>query len=257
MRKFFEFALVAGLTALVIEPIAAQSNNDDYTPLNSRIKRKRQFPLDLPNRFNRMQMTEVMRERSKDMMSQFTACLYRRSNQQALRLLEQTDMGFTSFQQIGLDTNRALRIYGFNDCLGRVASIHSSSVQLRFTAGALRQWMLQQAYLDTYPDGATWLKLGNVIADRTFPLSEDVASVHATLDFVDCVVEADPYGADFFFRATPGSAEEREAINGLMPVLGPCLPDNLRMELDPATLRTWLGEALWHAARNSAPGVEG
>lgn len=257
MRRFFAFALVAGLAALVIEPIAAQSNNDDYTPLNSRIKRKRQFPLDLPNRFERQQMTKVMRERSKDMLSQLTTCLYRRSNQQAMKLLEETDMGFRSFEQIGLDTDRAVRIYGFSDCLRRVANSHSSGVQLRFSAGALRQWILQQAYLDHYPDGATWLKPGNVIEERTFPLSQGVASVHVSLDFADCIVESDPYGADFFFRSIPGSAEEREAINSLMPVFSPCLPDNLRMELDPAALRFWLGEALWHAARNSAPGAEG
>ena len=253
MRKLAALLLSLALTIAVTEPIAAQSNNNDYTPLNSRIRRERQFPLDLPNRFDPDRMTRLMRERSKVMLSQLTACLYNRSNEQSLALLERTDMGFVSFQQIGLEGDRAVRIYGFSDCLRRVANSNNSGVQLRFTPGALRQWLLEEAYVDRYPDGATWVKPGNVIAERTFPLSQNVAAVRAPLDFADCVVQTDPYGADFFFRTASGSADEKSAIDGLMPALGPCLPQGQRMELNPAALRVWLGEALWHAANHSGP----
>ena len=253
MRKLAALLLSLALTIAVTEPIAAQSNNNDYTPLNSRIRRERQFPLDLPNRFDPDRMTRLMRERSTVLLSQLTACLYNRSNEQSLALLERTDMGFVSFQQIGLEGDRAVRIYGFSDCLRRVANSNNSGVQLRFTPGALRQWLLEEAYVDRYPDGATWVKPGNVIAERTFPLSQNVAAVRAPLDFADCVVQTDPYGADFFFRTASGSADEKSAIDGLMPALGPCLPQGQRMELNPAALRVWLGEALWHAANHSGP----
>jgi len=253
MRRTAALVLGAVLAVWIAEPLAAQSNNDDYTPLNSRIKRTRQFPLDLRSRFDPARTTKLMRERSKDMLSQLSGCLYNRSHEDALALLERTDLGFMDFRQIDLEPNRAVRIYGFSDCLRRVASSNNSDVQLRFTPGALRQWLLQEAYLDRYRDGPNWVKPGNVIAERAFPLSQNVISVRAPLDFADCVVETDPYGADDFFRATAGSEAEKAAIQNLVPSLGPCLPQGQQMEVNPAALRVWLGEALWHAANHSAP----
>jgi len=253
MRKVWTLVLGVVLAITAATPAVSQSNNDDYTPLNSRIKRTRQFPLDLRSRFDPARTTKLMRERSKDMLSQLSGCLYNRSHEDALALLERTDLGFMDFRQIDLEPNRAVRIYGFSDCLRRVASSNNSDVQLRFTPGALRQWLLQEAYLDRYRDGPNWVKPGNVIAERAFPLSQNVISVRAPLDFADCVVETDPYGADDFFRATAGSEAEKAAIQNLLPSLGPCLPQGQQMEVNPAALRVWLGEALWHAANHSAP----
>ena len=68
----WSLAFLAGVVAILSGPAVAQSNNDDYTPLNSRIKRDRQFPLDLPGRFAPERMTRLMRERGKDMLPQFT-----------------------------------------------------------------------------------------------------------------------------------------------------------------------------------------
>ena len=248
-------AVVVGLGVLLSAPApaVAQGNDNDYTPLNSRIRRDRQFPLDLPSRFDPARMTAVMRERSKDMLIQLSRCLYNRSNEQSLELLERTDAGFTDFRQIGLDPDRAVRTYGFRNCLRRVATSNNTGVQLRFSPGALRQWLLQQAYLDRYPNGPTWITPGNVIAERVYPLSQNLPAVRNLMDFADCVIQTDPYGADYFFRAPPGSAEERTAMTDLVPALGPCLPQGVRMEIEPVPLRVWLGEALWHAAAHSAP----
>ena len=257
MRGIAALVLSALLAVTDVAPAAAQSNNNDYTPLNSRIRRDRQFPLDLPSRFDPARSTRLMRERSKDMLVQLTGCLYNRSHEDALSLLERTDMGFADFRQIDVDPDRAVRIYGFSDCLRRVANSNSVSVQLRFTPGALRQWLLQEAYLDRFPDGPSWVRAGNVIAERTLPLSQNIAAVRGSLDFADCVVQTDPYDADDFFRAVAGSADEKAAIEALTPSLGPCLPQGMQVELTPAALRVWVGEALWHAANHSAPpGVE-
>ena len=253
MRKFWTLVLGAALVITAAGPAAAQGNDNDYTPLNSRIKRNRQFPLDLPSRFDPARTTRLMRERSKDMLSQLTGCLYNRSHQDSLALLERTDLGFMDFRQIDVEPNRAVRIYGFNDCLRRVANSNSIGVQLRFTPGALRQWLLQEAYLDRYRDGPSWVKPGNVIAERDLPLSQRQAGVRAPLDFADCVVQTDPYDADDFFRATAGSADEKSALRALVPSLGPCLPQGVQMEVNPTALRVWVGEALWHAANHNAP----
>jgi hypothetical protein len=251
---FPALAAAAAFTLCLSDAAVAQSNNDDHTPLNSRIKRARQFPTELPpNLIPPEKLTKTGRERSKAMLGQFSRCLYNRSKEDSLELLGKTDLGFSSFQQIGLDDSKAMRIYGFKDCLGRVADRHHSGVVLRFRAGALRSWLVQEAYFDRYQDAPGWVKPGHEIAERSFPISDQNAGVRAALDFADCVVAAAPYEADFLYRTTGGSDDEKQAIDGLMPSLGPCLPQGQQAQLSEELLRTWLGEALWHASQNSRP----
>jgi hypothetical protein len=250
----FALALVAACS--LGTPAGAQSNNDDYTPLNSRIKRDRQFPTDIVNRW-RNETSAVSRARSRAMLGQFSRCIYNRSRQGSVDLLQKTDYGFVQFEQIGLDNDRALRNYGFMDCLSRVASTNGTGVQLRFSAGALRQWLIQEAYFARYEDEPGWVQAGNVIGSRDYPLSAEHAGVRAAMDFADCVVAADPYTADFFFRTAAGSTEEKRAIEALTPALGPCLPQGQQLGLSPYLLRVWLGEGLWQAATHSAPAPAG
>jgi hypothetical protein len=256
MKRIFVSSVIAiGLLAPVLPaPGFAQSNDNDYTPLNSRIRHDKQFPLEpRPNFVPLEKMGKVERDWMHSMANQLAKCLYRRSNEAALDFLDKTDFGFVNFKQIGLDDAKALRIYGFQDCLNRVADSNSSSVAVQFHASNLRQWMLQAAYFGRYPIGPTWLKPGYVIGPRKFPLSQGNAGVMMPMDFADCVVAADPYNADYFFRTVAGSAEEKEALNGLTPSLGPCLPQGMRIQLDPRALRVWIGEGLWQAANHSGP----
>ncbi len=245
----------AALVALMVlslfgaEAAIAQSNNNDYTPLNSRIRRDRQFPTDVVNRW-RDQVGPVERDRRKSMLGQFTRCLYNRSNARSLELLQTTDFGFVDFNQINVDPDRAMRIYGFQDCLNRVASINGTGVQLRFSPGALRQWLLQEAYLDRNEDGPAWVQPGFDAAPRVYPLSAQRPEVRMAMEFADCVVATDPFTADYFFRTTAGSAEEQAAVQQLSPALGPCLPEGAQVQLQLPDLRLWLGEALWHASMN-------
>lgn len=245
--------LVGAAILTAATPLVAQSNDDAYTPLNSRIKRDRAFPTELWPRFSTEQMSKVNRDRSKNMLGQFSKCLFRRSNEKSLALLAKTDFGFADFAQAGIAGDKADKIYGFSDCLGRVAYTQQSGVMLRFSPGALRQWLLQEAYFDRYPDGPSWVKPGAEIAERAYPLSESNGSVRAAMDFADCVVQADPYSADYFFRSSAGSPGEKEALGALTPALGPCLPQGQQVSLALDQLRIWLGEGLWHVAQSIDP----
>jgi hypothetical protein len=202
-------------------------------------------------------MRKANRDRSSAMLNQFSKCLYRRSNEKSLDLLAKSDLGFSTFEQIGTTAQKAMQNFGFQDCLGRVAEAHNSGVSLRFYAGGLRQWLLTEAYFDRFPDGAVWVKPGHAIADRVLPLSAENPAVVAWLDFADCIVANDPYNADYFFRVPAGSAEEKPALRKLIPTIGTCLPDGQQMEIQPVAMRIWLGEALWHAANNNAPAPAG
>jgi len=250
--------LVLALAAacMLTTPAAAQSNNDDYTPLNSRIKRDRQFPTSLHNPWGNQQ-TAVNRARSRAMLNQFSRCIYNRSREDSLDLLRKTDAGFASFEQIGLDNDRAARNYGFRDCLQRVANNQGTGVQLRWSAFGLRQWVLQEAYFDRYKDEPSWVLPGIVIDEREFPLSSGQPGVRAAMDLTDCVVAADPYTADFLYRTVPGTEEEASALATLRPALGTCLPQGQQAQLDPNMVRAWVGESLWHAANHSRPAPAG
>lgn len=258
MKHLIALCAVAALVLTTPMPVVAQSNNNDYTPLNSRIKRNRQFPLETNRYLDPAKLGKVTRDRSRAMLGQFTRCVYDRSNQQALTLLGRTDLGFNDFRQINMDTERATRAFGFNDCLRRASEAYQTGSRLRFSAGGLRQWMLQEAYLDKFPEGPTWVKPGNSIDERQLPLSERDGTVRAIMDFVDCVVATDPYSADYFYRAESGSEDEKAAIEQLAPTLGPCIAEGEQVQLLPDVLRLWVGEGLWHAANhNSATPSEG
>ena len=149
----FILPLVAACT--LATDVAAQGNNNDYTPLNSRIRRERQFPTDLRNPWGD-QTNAVSRNRNRAMLNQFSKCVYNRSREGSIALLQKTDYGFVDFTQVDMTNDRAVKVYGFHDCLGRVASSHGTGVQLRFSAGAMRQWLVQEAYFDRYPEGPTW-----------------------------------------------------------------------------------------------------
>lgn len=247
-------ALVAVGSLVVAVAASAQSNDNDYTPMNSRIRCDRQFPFEPPPNFvPPAKMDKVERQRTRSMESEFSYCLYHRSPSGALDFLDKTDFGFVNFSQIGMDPDKAMGIYGFHDCLNRVAERNVSGVGLRFYAPNLRQWLLQAAYFDRYPHGPTWLKPGYVMAPRTYPLSANVPAVHAFMDFADCVVTSDPYDADLFYRTAAGSDAEKQAVASLTPSLGPCLPQGVQLHLQPDELRHWLGEALWQAASHSVP----
>ncbi len=254
MKRAFGLSLIA--SALVVlacpAPALAQGNDDDYTPLNSRIRRDRQYPTEPRTRIDRSQISQAGRERSRNMSDQFARCLWDRSNEDGRDLLVRTDFGFVNFAQIGLNGNSIRDYYPIQTCLSRVASTHNSSVNLSYTAEAMRRWYLQAAYLGTWAEGPTWAVPGQVAGTRAYPLSANNSAVRTALEFADCVVSQDPHAADYFFRTAADSEGERAATQQLMPALGPCLPNGQQIELSPFALRVWLGEALWHAANTSA-----
>ncbi|WAT18466.1 hypothetical protein OZN62_02475 [Aurantiacibacter sp. MUD11] len=258
MRRLLALILFAALI-VVVEPVAtgsnaalAQSNNDDYTPLNSRIPRSRQFPT-MPRFVPPSEVSEVTRRRSLGMVDHFANCIWDRSNEDGLDLLARTDFGFRNFEQIGISNNEIGDYYPVRTCLRRVASRNNTGVQLSYNAESMRRWYIQAAYLDMYEDGATWVQPGYVVGEREYPLSAGNPMIHSAMMLADCVVAQDPHGADLFYRTEPQSEEESAALRALVPAISPCVPQGQEFTLDPFAMRVWLGEGLWHASQTLAP----
>lgn len=251
------------LTALfvVVEPVAtgsnaaiAQSNDNDYTPLNSRIRRARQFPTQpRAATVDPESLSRMARRRNNSMVDYFARCIWNTSNEAGLDLLARTDFGFRSFQRIGIANDEIGDHYPIRNCLRRVANQHFTGVRMRYDAESMRRWYIQAAYLDMYEDGATWVQSGYVVAEREYPLSANNPMVKTAMMLADCIVMQDPHGADLFFRTEPDSDEEIAALRALVPAISACIPQGQEFTLDPFAMRVWLGEGLWHASQTLAP----
>lgn len=260
MRRAFAFMLVA-LALTVAAPALpwvdgmarAQGNDNDYTPLNSRIRRARPLPTEPRSIWQQRQLTDAQRARGRTRVDQLARCLWNTSNEDGLDLLRRTDFGFMSFEQIGIPNDEIGDHYVIDTCLTRVARNANSSVMLRFDAPSMRQWYIQAAYFDYYEDGPTWIRPGYSVDERSYPLSGDNIPVQVAMNFADCLVAQDPHGADYLFRTAQGSDEEMDAIRALVPAMSPCLPEGQEMEIDPNAIRVWVGEGLWHASNNLVP----
>ena len=76
-------------------------------------------------------------------------------------------------------------------------------------------------------------------------------------DFSNCVVAKAREDADALLRTEIRSPAERNFFRRLVPLLGPCLPKGLKMELDVAWLRSVLAEALLRGMGEWQPAVSG
>lgn len=246
------------LMALVLEPapVLAQTNNNDYTPLGTRIRKSRPFPYEPRSTFQPHVVTDAQRARGRTWVDKLGKCMWNRSNEKALDLLQRTDFGFRSMQQLGLEASDIDKLYPLRTCMSQVAANAGSGMMVRYSASGLRSLYLQAAYFDSYKAAPTWIKPGYVIAERDYPLSQADESVQAAMDLADCVVAEDPQGADYFYRTAESSAEEKAAIQNLLQPLSECIPAGAEVQLDRSAFRLWIGEGLWHAANNSVPLAE-
>jgi hypothetical protein len=68
------------------------------------------------------------------------------------------------------------------------------------------------------------------------------------LDMAGCVARAEPEKSFAFFHTQRGSAAERQAMAGLAPTIGTCLPQGESFELTAALFRAFLAEATYRVA---------
>lgn len=72
-------------------------------------------------------------------------------------------------------------------------------------------------------------------------------------DFGHCVAINRWQASRRFLLSEPDSAEQKQAVAELVPVLGPCLPQDAKISLTPANLRTVLAEPVYQIIAAAAP----
>jgi hypothetical protein len=71
-------------------------------------------------------------------------------------------------------------------------------------------------------------------------------------DFGHCVAVSDWTNARALILSVEGSAEQTQAVNALVPALGPCLQNDVELKLTPANLRRALAEPMVHMLANAS-----
>jgi len=67
----------------------------------------------------------------------------------------------------------------------------------------------------------------------------------AMLDFASCVIRADPANGRLFVSGIPGEPQFENALQQLVPQLGPCLPAGLEVRFSKSNLSAYFAEALY------------
>jgi hypothetical protein len=137
---------------------------------------------------------------------------------------------------------------------GDVPAMYLGNAEVRGT-------IANQLYLRAYPNAPDFA----AFAHNLVPLPESWTA--SKLDnyervqvlghqFANCVVATDPASSDKLLRTGIRSSNERAAFRSLVPILGPCLPNGLKLELDVAWLRAVLAEAMMRSMAEWQPQAE-
>lgn len=72
-----------------------------------------------------------------------------------------------------------------------------------------------------------------------------------------CVARRDPNGIRMFVSTEPGSDEEQEALQTIVPNLGPCVPEGETIRMDRRTVRSITAVGLYRVQEAVARGASG
>ena len=73
-------------------------------------------------------------------------------------------------------------------------------------------------------------------------------------EFGHCLAVTDWSGSRALLAARVGSREERTAFQGLVPILGSCLPQGMQIEADAKAVREFLAEPFYHLVASAQTG---
>lgn len=230
-------SIVAACAMAVAVPVSAQI--EPSAPTGTRLKQK----------------AEPMGTRdARQIQREFAGCVYRRRSKEAERLLRHSD--FLNIDMEALNTSAATfeNTLRMKDCLGRAAPGRLRGIGMTYTLSSLRAMLTEAAYLENRDEPFTITEADEVfLTDRPFVEAEDMDSAKILAGFADCVVHSAPVETDALVRTEPDTTEETNAIQALVPFLGPCLPAGNEIALTVASIRSIIADGLW--ARHAYAGT--
>lgn len=138
---------------------------------------------------------------------------------------------------------------GSNNALGKLAKPRClRNATLKMPPALLRGSLFRAKVLREFADEPI------VFADESFDVASLVSDLNsddskrfvAMQGFASCVVRADPENVALFVVEEAGSKAEDEALQFVIPDLGPCLSEGLELGFSKSMLSAILAEALYH-----------
>lgn len=93
-------------------------------------------------------------------------------------------------------------------------------------------------------------------APKAGALAEAARRAEAFLALSECAVQLDAVKSVAVFETQVASAEEREAVQALAPVIAECIPPDLRFSVRAPVMRSYLAEAAYRVSARKAEAAE-
>ena len=193
--------------------------------------------------------TPVPGDEARKATARFASCVYRRSPDCVIRLLDNSDPTSLDLEGAGLNGLNLTAKLNLESCLGKEAT--ADRVQLKVDLGTLAEMFAEPAYLAANPVPPGWLLGDFPLVERRFvSKGKQLAVARGLADLGDCMVKGDPVQSDALIRTNVASAEELRAAQALAPAIGPCVYAGQTVTLTPANIRRWAASGLWQAERS-------
>ena len=135
---------------------------------------------------------------------------------------------------------------------GKTIEVKASMVRAPLALALARRGLRSNPAVPAASRDAPWFALK--LAGLTENAPVDRLSL-GLQDFGHCVAVSDWANARALILSAEGSAEQGQAIDALLPALGPCLQNGIELKLTPTNLRRAVAEPMVHMLANADSAV--
>lgn len=235
-RSFTLILSAAALTTSMPAPLSAQTQeryergNDQQ--IGTRFKRQREL----------QSVTDTRR-----MQKEVARCVVYRNKDLSRTLLAKSDTFGIDFYQIDeLSSDEMFKELDVGDCLSRAAKRGTLSIRMSIPFRTLRNLMAEEVYLMDQKGPLVFSADAPVsLENRHYAVGRHPGAI-ATAKLSDCLTHKAPVVGHDLLNSLPGSDEEGEAIDALLPGMIECAgPEVAAAEIDISMLRIVMADGLW------------
>lgn len=180
------------------------------------------------------------------MLRDMARCIENRNPEQSRELLRNSDPTAVAFHSMSFAADELHRELSLTHCLEFVMSNSAIKTQLRFSPSTLRGMLAEAVYL---ADNESAIEVSEgapeFLPNRFFAAALIDPKVQAMGAFADCVVYTAPTDADALLRTRPGTGDERQVIQALVPALSNCIVEGQEMAFEIGNIRAIVADGLW------------
>ncbi|WP_343346958.1 hypothetical protein WJT74_03585 [Sphingomicrobium sp. XHP0239] len=183
---------------------------------------------------------------ARQFQREIAQCMYRRHSDQSERLLRHSDFMNIDLAGLGVTNYQLWHALDMEKCGEDNVPVQYRSMMISYSPESIRKMLVEAAYVANRSRPFSIGEADEVfLTSRPFVEMDGVNDARILAGFADCVVHRAPVETDRLVRTTPGTRKEAEAIEAVIPHLGPCLEDGNNISLSVDTVRALIADGLW------------